>query len=82
MRLESAQLSFIQPGDEVCPRRRGGAMRDDQAGTVAEFAGQCLTDLHLSDGVEAGHGIVQDQQPCLVRVRERAGQPDSLDLPA
>ena len=42
MRLESAELSFGQPRDEVGPRRRGGAVRDDQAGTVAELAGQCL----------------------------------------
>lgn len=57
MRPERAQFPAVQPGDQVGPRRRCGAVRDDQAGAVACQVGKRRGGLPLGDGVKAGRGI-------------------------
>ncbi|GAA3065941.1 hypothetical protein GCM10020000_57350 [Streptomyces olivoverticillatus] len=55
-------------------------MGDDQAGARGDVVHQGAAHLEFGDGVEAGGGVVEDEQPA--RVGEGAGQAEALELAA
>ncbi|GAB3979624.1 hypothetical protein GCM10027615_56430 [Plantactinospora veratri] len=77
MRADAAQPAAVKPGDQL--RRGGGGhpVGHDQPGTPIRVRGDRRRDPVLGGGVQAGRGVVQDQQPLRV---QGPGQPESLRL--
>lgn len=79
MRPDGSHPPPVQPGHRVGTGGRGGAVGDHETGG-GHGAEHGLSDLAFGDRVEAGEGVVEDEEAAVVG--ERAGQAETLGLAA
>ena len=78
MRAHFAELAFVHDEDGVCALHGGEAVGDEDAGAAFDHAFERAADAQLGVGVDAGGGLIEDEDARVVS--KGAGEVDELLL--